>query len=146
MCDIINTKKIIGSPDDAKTNAAKNFSFRCHTRTERSTWGKWNPFAPRVNNLDLAVKIISSCSKRKMNCLQIIHLTQKNNFLPQEYYIWFQTIFVLHQEDFHKRIFLLPIMDHFSACSITRDLTKRTIQRMGVSLKKDSDHNNMLIS
>ena len=79
------------------------------TCTERSTWGKWNPFAPRVNNLDLAVKIISSWSKRKMHCWQIIHLTQKIIFLPQEQYIWFQTIFVLRQEDFHKRIFLLPM-------------------------------------
>ena len=32
------------------------------------------------NNLDLVVKIISSCSKRKMHCWQIIHLTQKINF------------------------------------------------------------------
>ena len=85
-------------------------------RTESSTWGKWNPFVPRVNNLDLAIKIISSCSKRKIHCWEIIHLTPKINFLPQEQYIWFQTIFVLRQEDFHKRIFLLPIMDHFSAC------------------------------
>ena len=90
--------------------------FSACTRTERSTWGKWNPFTPRVNNLDLAVKIIYSCSKRKMHCWQIIHLTQKINLLPQVQYIWFQTIFVLRQEDFYKRIFLLPTMDHLSAC------------------------------
>ena len=87
------------------------------SRTRRSTWGKWNPFDPRVYNLDLAVKIISACSKRNIHCWQIIHLTQKINFLPQEQYIWFQTIFVLRQEDVHKRTFLLPIMDNFSACS-----------------------------
>ena len=52
-----------------------------------------------------------------MHCWQIIHLTQKINFLPHEQYIRFQTIFVLRQENFHKRIFLLPIMDHFPACT-----------------------------
>ena len=49
---------------------------------------------------------------RKKNII----LKQKINFLPQEQYIGFQTIIVLRQEDFHKRIFLLPLMNHFSAC------------------------------
>ena len=47
----------------------------------------------------------SFCSKRKMQRWQIIHLTQKINFLPREQYIWFQTIFVLRQEEFHKTFF-----------------------------------------
>ena len=98
------------------------------TRTENSIWGKRNP-------LDLAVKIISACSKRKMHCWEIIHLTPKFNFLAREEYIWFQTIFVLCLKNVHKRIFLLPIMDHFSACTALIGAKKNVYYKKNWNMK-----------
>ena len=48
-------------------------------------------------------------------------------------------IFVLRQEDFHKRIFLSLIMDHFSACIIIRIYLYTTVNK--ISNRTSIPHN-----